>query len=310
MIENNTLHNDFPAISVVMATYNGALFLEDQIVSIIRQDFPATEIIVCDDCSTDKTQYVLENYSQKGNLQYYINDKRLGVVENFKKAASLANENNYISFADQDDIWFPEKLSASISLLLELENKDLPCMVYSDPIVVDSEGAIKSQSFWKILQVNGYRHTLETVLFGNPVQGCTMLMNPTLARYISTIPADIKGHDAWLVLCAYTFGKAGIVQKPLMKYRQHQHNVTFSTSFRHRKRLTKIMEEILGSFKNKDSLFEDQFIFVQRFYDFFYTKIEPEKRLVFEKILRLKNKSYLSKKLAFRKAMAESSYKP
>src|SRR5450631_4123056 len=98
----------FP-VSVVIATHNGERFLEQQINSILTQTVKAAEIIVCDDDSKDNTIPILEKFSCKGYLTYYRNTKRIGVVENFKKAVSLCLPGTYIALCDQDDIWLPEK---------------------------------------------------------------------------------------------------------------------------------------------------------------------------------------------------------
>jgi len=287
-------------ISVVMATYNGAKYLEKQLDSILKQSYAASELIVSDDHSTDATQDILNKYK---DLAVYQNKNARGVISNFKYAASKANSANYLAFSDQDDIWLCEKLLLCLKALKSIETEKLPCLVYSDPIVINSKDEVISESLWSILGFNQYEHKLSTILFGNPAGGCTMLVNPELAKYISSIPNDCLMHDAWLTLVAYTFGKALVVSKPVLKYRQHETNVTFSNAYKKQSRLKRVLSEIKLSLKGKSDLFSEQFIFVRKFYNHFVADLTPDKKVIFESFLKLENKSYLHKKLAFRRAM-------
>ena len=287
-------------ISVVMATYNGAKYLEKQLDSILKQSYAANELIVSDDHSTDGTQDILNKHKE---LALYQNKNARGVISNFKYAASKANSANYLAFSDQDDIWLSEKLLLCLKALKSIETEKLPCLVYSDPIVINSKDEVISESLWSILGFNQYEHKLSTILFGNPAGGCTMLVNPELAKYISAIPNDCLMHDAWLTLVAYTFGKALVVSKPVLKYRQHETNVTFSDAYKKQSRAKRVLNEIKLSLKGKSDLFSEQFIFVRKFYNHFVDDITPDKKIIFESFLKLENKSYLHKKLAFRRAM-------
>ncbi|WP_316763023.1 glycosyltransferase [Pedobacter aquatilis] len=287
-------------ISVVMATYNGAKYLEKQLDSILKQSYAANELIVSDDHSTDGTQDILNKHK---DLNVYQNKNARGVISNFKYAASKANSANYLAFSDQDDIWLSEKLLLCLKALKSIETEKLPCLVYSDPIVINSKDEVISESLWSILGFNQYEHKLPTILFGNPAGGCTMLVNPELAKYISTIPNDCLMHDAWLTLVAYTFGKALVLAEPVLKYRQHETNVTFSEDYKKHSRVTRVLNEIKLSLKGKSDLFSEQFIFVRKFYNHFVADLTPDKKVIFESFLKLENKSYLHKKLAFRRAM-------
>ena len=289
-----------PHISVVMATYNGERFLRQQLNSLCDQEFKADEIVVSDDHSSDQTIQILEEYNSI--LAYTANHGKRGVISNFKNAASRAKTGNYMAFADQDDLWLSNKLSASMDMLLRSEDKSLPCMVYSDPIVINNEDEVSAQSLWTILGFNKYQHKLETILFGNPAGGCTMLINPELAKYISTIPDDSYMHDAWLTLCAYTFGKAIVMKEQVLLYRQHDSNVTFSNDYKQTSRFKRILKEVKSAISGRNTLFAEQFVFVKQFYTYFREEIPEDKKRIFESFLNLENASYLKKKLAFRKA--------
>jgi glycosyltransferase involved in cell wall biosynthesis len=92
-------------ISLAMPTYNGERFLREQLDSIYNQTIVPDEVIVVDDCSTDGTISILEEYKKKYGLKYWVNEKNLGYNKNFEKAISLCT-GDYIALSDQDDVWF------------------------------------------------------------------------------------------------------------------------------------------------------------------------------------------------------------
>ena len=104
-------------ISVVMATFNGARYLDEQLQSIVEQTILPEELIICDDGSSDNTIQIIQNYEKILPIKLIINVLRLGVAANFKKAAALAKQGNYIAFADQDDIWNLDKLASHVTLI-------------------------------------------------------------------------------------------------------------------------------------------------------------------------------------------------
>jgi len=92
-------------ISVALCTYNGELYLREQLESILKQTFPPDEIIICDDGSTDTTIKILEEFRRKSFIpvKVYYNKENLGVSKNFEKAISLCS-GDIIFLSDQDDV--------------------------------------------------------------------------------------------------------------------------------------------------------------------------------------------------------------
>ena len=100
-----------PVVTVVMATYNGALFLSPQMESVVAQSYPNIEIIVVDDCSTDATMQILESFQGKyPHIKIIRNQQNLGYIKNFEKGCSLAS-GEYIAVCDQDDVWHADKIT-------------------------------------------------------------------------------------------------------------------------------------------------------------------------------------------------------
>jgi glycosyltransferase involved in cell wall biosynthesis len=286
-------------ITVILATYNGALYLNQQIDSILLQEYPIDEIIICDDNSIDNTDKILETYKYKTNLKWYKNENKLGVVGNFKKAALLATKNNYIAFSDQDDIWNSNKIKLQIECLqqieLELDTKK-PAMVYSDLSLIDQSEKLINQSFWNEINHHNHKHCLSTILFGNYITGCTILMNNEMKCIFLEMPENGILHDHWLGLVSFTFGKSSGISSQLVRYRQHSNNLTYNIN---KSKETKSKLRING-FKN---IFRsNQYLSLElKIADIFYKKyknlLTKRQKIVFILFLKLNDLPYIFKPL-------------
>lgn len=294
--------NNLRPISVVMATYNGAKYLEEQIESILSQSLLPAEIIVCDDCSNDGTLNILENYQHRGLLKYYVNEKRLGVVDNFIKAIGFAQQDNYIALSDQDDIWMPNKLEIQALALSGLEqsqvNQGSPCIIYSDLILVDSEKNTLNISFWNELNHDVHEHCLHTLLFGNFVTGCTVMFNSATKKYLSQVPNHIL-HDVWLAFIGNTFGKIISVKTPLVYYRQHNENANYQVGNRKKTKWQERFKRLKKIFTNKAYL-EAEYEIAGQFLTQYKSEINASQQKIINRFLETKNGSYLRKEIALK----------
>lgn len=288
-------------ISVVMTTYNGEKFLAKQLDSLFSQTYPPKEIIICDDCSTDKTSTILEAYKQKLGIKYFINNQRVGVVNNFKKAVSLASSENYIALCDQDDIWLPKKLETSYKAIQLLDDGLTPAMIYSDAIVIDEEDRIISPSFNNELGFDKYQHCFKTLLFGNFVLGCTIMMNNPMKTIFLQMPSKPDyNHDAWITLAGFTFGKVNRLSESQILYRKHSNNVTFS-NYKKSKRIKRFFNLVKSVFSKNDFL-ENQFTILKDFHGLNKQLIPTIQEKEILSFLSLSKASYIRKKNAFEKS--------
>lgn len=206
-----------PLISVLLCTYNGAAFLEEQIESILSQTYPVIEIIISDDASTDGTINIIKKYSTNSIIIININQENIGLQKNIEVAAGLS-KGNYIAFSDQDDIWLPDKLE---KLHAAIGNHSL---VYSDSKLVDEYGndLHKSLSDFRNLQ-NIYSSKGWGIY--NAVSGHTMLAAKELLQYVLPIPAGYY-HDWWIAVQASNLNGIKFLNEKLTLYRQHGKNLT------------------------------------------------------------------------------------
>ena len=287
-------------VSVVMTTYNGSLYLREQLDSILCQTLTPLEIIICDDQSSDDTLAILEKYSREhASVKYFVNEKRLGVIENFKKAASLATGSDFIALADQDDIWMPDKLALLTKKMVSVDDTLRPAMVYSDLVVIDSVGNLLNSSFWNELGQDGYQHCFDTLLFGNFVTGCTIMMNQQMRIYFGSMPSNVLMHDAWLALIAFSFGSVGQIKAPLVKYRRHDSNLAFLKTYRKKNLPQRLMNHFMLLWK-KNNFLGDQLRLVTMFDQQYHHLLSKDQSRSVMLFLGLQNKSYFGKMIAFR----------
>src|SRR3989339_673267 len=98
-------------ISIAMCTYNGEKYIEQQLNSFLTQTILPNELVICDDCSKDKTIEILQEFSKKAKfpVRIYLNEKNLGSTKNFEKAIGLS-KGDIIFCSDQDDVWHNQKI--------------------------------------------------------------------------------------------------------------------------------------------------------------------------------------------------------
>jgi glycosyltransferase involved in cell wall biosynthesis len=213
-----------PMISVAMCTYNGALFLKKQIDSLISQNYPHVEIIIVDDGSTDETIQILNDYQQNySQIKVFRNESNKGLVKNFEKAIRHTS-GEYIALCDQDDIWFPEKLS---TLVTELGDASL---IYTPVRMIDEQDKPLDIDFYgrrKIQPVSG--KCSKALLFDNCILGHTTLFSRSLLDFILPFPDGISAHDQWIAIIAATIGEIKYHDQILSLYRMHQNNAALKT---------------------------------------------------------------------------------
>lgn len=263
-------------VDIILATYNGEQFLSEQIESILNQTYKEFRLFIADDCSTDKTRKIIEEYSKKDNrITAFYQEKNLGVVSNFEFLLKKV-ENRYFMFADQDDIWRHDKIEKSIKKIKESDSD----LIYTDLEVVDSNLNTTYASYWKLKniyhKIKKYNN-FESLYLNNFVTGCTILAKKEIISKVLPLPKNSKYvlHDYWIPLIVSQNGKIDYIEEPLIQYRQHKNNKIGS----------KKKSDSINNFKEMRDLFID--VKKQHFTVF----IENEDKFENEEIKSLNKKS-------------------
>lgn len=102
-------------VSVIMPSYNTGRFIAESIESVLSQTYENWELLIVDDCSTDETDHIIEQYRDP-RIRYFKNDKNSGAAVSRNKALREA-KGRWIAFLDSDDLWMPEKLEKQIAFM-------------------------------------------------------------------------------------------------------------------------------------------------------------------------------------------------
>lgn len=213
-------------VDVLLATYNGAAYLQELLDSLLAQEFQGWRLLVRDDGSSDNTSAILESQRVRlGNRLTILSDDggNLGPCGNFARLLQ-ASDADYAMLCDQDDVWLPGKISLTLDRMRQLEaesGKTTPLLVHTDFRVVDENLALLAGSGWRYQKIDPRRTALNQLLVQNAVTGCTVMVNRALRTSALPMPGEALMHDYWLALVAAAFGRIGSLPVPTVLYRQH-----------------------------------------------------------------------------------------
>jgi len=207
-------------VQILMSTYNGEKFIRKQLDSIVAQDIPVS-LLIRDDGSSDSTVDIIKEYQQKYDFISLIEDKNVGVIKSFFELFKKADkEADYYSLADQDDIWFKDKISRAVSVLENMKS-DKPVLYCSRQILTDADDNELDVKMREVKMRPGFGNAIVE----NIATGCTCVFNKAMLEMAASHePEYTIMHDWWLYLIATAFGEIYFDNKPSMYYRQHGNN--------------------------------------------------------------------------------------
>ena len=275
-------------VDIIMATYNGGRYIENQILSILQQTHKNWILYVHDDGSSDDTLEVINKYIKIDKRIVLIDDGiiRLGAGRNFLHTLSHSNQ-NYAIFCDQDDIWLENKLEELLREIERIDSSDQPVLVYSDGYAWDEKGLIHQES----ISTAHAKQLQDFIMFNGGYQGCSIIMNKRLIDLTRRYDGYVYHHDDLVSLVAHTFGRVRFYPKQLMLYRQHSNAVTGNKNFKKRK--------FYGVFNNAGYVISKvHFRSKVEFYRFFENQMSVEDRNIFKSYF-----DYCSEKNRFKRAL-------
>lgn len=224
-------HASLPAIDILLATYNGARFLPEQLASLAAQTHSNWRVILRDDGSSDGSEQIVRRWARAGGHDLVVLEdgrRNLGAKGNF--AALLeASDAPYFACCDQDDVWLPDKLALMLARLREAEAglpAGTPVLAYSDLQVVDEclrQVSPSFRAYASLRQPRAGRAVID-LMTQNVVTGCALLGNAALRAKALPIPDEAMMHDWWLAMVCATAGRLVEISETTVLYRQHGKN--------------------------------------------------------------------------------------
>lgn len=243
-----------------MCTYNGARYLREQLQSIASQTLRPTEMVICDDGSSDQTLAIAEEFAHTVDFDVKIvrNDINLGVAKNFEKAIGLCS-GELIALADQDDLWYPEKLER---LAARMAQDPSTGGVFSDADLIDENSQLTGEHLWKIFRFGPHEQRIlergeaaHLLCLRDFMTGATMMFRASLRPSLLPVGAAWI-HDGWFAWMLTLYSRPGYVPERLMAYRVHSAQQCGVGARGLRQRLSNLCRSYSGLHANKADRFE------------------------------------------------------
>ena len=213
---------DKKKVLVLLSTYNGQTYLNEQIDSILNQKTShQVDLMVRDDGSTDGTIEILKEYERKMPLRVKVcYEKNIGYLDSFFELIKKAEGYDYYALSDQDDVWLEEKIDVAVAQC-EACSYEGPLLYGSSSFLVNDHLEVMGET-----QKNLKGITWDNLLIQNIFPGHSQVFNDSLCQILK---ADIDCsriyvHDFWITYVALLFGKVIFDNQSHTLYRQHRTN--------------------------------------------------------------------------------------
>lgn len=258
------------SVDVLLSTYNGQQYLPDFIKSMENIEFNSLTIRVRDDFSSDKTLEIISHWAIYSKHKLCIEPtnfiQNMGWKRSFDSLIRLSKA-DIVFFADQDDIWHPNKIKSVVASMML---NDGPTLVVHNANIIDGNNAEISSN--RLLGFDSLPISIKNSQnITGGLYGCCIAVNRQLIdMYIDCDYGKILGHDCVLTILALISGKIIYIDKPLISWRSHPFNSSYKVGFINRfKQLNFLLNiskfEVLASSKNfKTNLFKVLYVFLRK----------------------------------------------
>lgn len=218
-------------IDIVLASYNGADYIKEQLDSIMScegYNELVNEIIISDDCSIDDTVKIINEINDT-KIKLVENKFQKGPVGNFSHGLSISTA-QFVMLSDQDDVWFKNKLLKFYDKA-QLLDVNHPGVIYSNLMLVDKNLNPLGYNFFENENIAfDWGIKVSNLFFQNIAPGCAMLLNRKCIERINPLNDErIMMHDWWALMFAAIYANVQVINEPLVKYRQHGNNAVGAT---------------------------------------------------------------------------------
>ena len=215
-------------LSIALLTYNRERFLAQQLESILAQTRRPDELIIGDDCSTDRTVEIITNFAARAPfpVHWYVNERNQGVAPNAERAIGLCS-GSVIVFCDDDDVCRPERLQATEEEFLRSPRTGL---IASDSALVDETLNPLGITLWNTARFPALEgptvldDPIPTLAKHFIAYGHVVSFRTSLRDYILPFPKTFavrKFFDVWVALVLASVADVACIPQPLVLHRIH-----------------------------------------------------------------------------------------
>lgn len=199
-----------PLVSIIMPCYNAERYVAQSIESVLAQTYDNWELLITDDCSTDKSVAVIQKYCLTDErISVLVPDEHQGIARTRNMSISRAR-GRFVAFLDSDDVWYPEKLEKQVGFMLE---NDL-AFTYSSYEIIDCQGNSKNRMV-KDAGVMSYKRYLRNTII---CCGTVVVDREKTGHFATPIIKTSEDMSLWLSIMKRGFD-AYPAPGPLHKYR-------------------------------------------------------------------------------------------
>ena len=289
-------------VDIICATYNGALFLPAFLRSLETQTHSTWRLWVRDDGSSDDTVALLRAASEEDpRIHVIADDTRLGATRSFNRLlVLLPADAEYVMCADQDDVWFADKIERTLDAMREAEarhGRAQPILVHTDLMVVDAHLRIINSSLWAYTGFDPEPATVRRIAVRNVATGATIMMNRELRELAGEPPRGAYFHDWWYACIAAAFGHVVALREPTMLYRQHGANAVGARAplaLANARAVVRSLADVSTFRAQLERTAEQARAFTVRYGD----RLRPEDRDFLERFARIPRQPFFARKMS------------
>lgn len=202
-------------VSIIMPSYNTGRFIKETIESVLAQSYPTWELIIVDDCSTDNTDEVVNQYLADERIRYIKNDTNSGAAVSRNRALREA-KGKWIAFLDSDDLWEADKLQKQIIFMKDNGYH----FSYTNYVEIDEESKVNGKS------VTGPKRISKHGMYNYCWMGCLTVMYDADVVGLIQIANIKKNNDyaMWLKVCKKA--NCYLLDETLARYRKRSGSIS------------------------------------------------------------------------------------
>ena len=262
-------------VAVLLSTYNGEKYVGAQIHSILTQSYKNLVLVVRDDGSSDKTVKIVKEYMENYSNIKLVEGKNLGFIKSFFELLKLEKA-DYYAFADQDDIWLPDKIALAVESLNKLDDSK-PNMAFSNSDYYDVDMKLIKEG------EKGKTFSFTNSLYECVTQGMTMVINQkTKDTVLDYMPERVFFHDWWVYMICSGMGNVAYDDVTTVKYRRDGKNATAEGE-----NFIKLLIWRIKNLFGKDGLLDIR-IQQSEYKKLFYDKLSDENKAILDRFVREK----------------------